>query len=141
MLCLVWEVIRRLGDEGTVRKWGEMTGGGYPIFSYDNPSIHSHPILKQFFQTTIFTRFSLPPKSPDFHRCIERVHGRICNAFRKWLVRQPRQCNMFECISKLKDIFFETETADATFNDICSYHLMLDSILVKEGSWAERRFR
>lgn len=147
MLVLVFVVRRMLADTGMQQRWAERTGGSpdaggtTPILSYDNPSIHGSPVLQDLFKSTYFTRFPLPPKSPDVHRIIERVHGRICNRFRKWLLRTPGQRTMRDYVGKLQNIFATKETGDVIYADVCSYDLMLNNIIAKEGSWAERRYR
>ncbi len=152
---VIVEVWKRMLEPATLAAWVEHTGGlplpcNFPIYSYDNPRIHTNPqmlerlgIIPNSFPLPSgpCNTFPLPPKSPDMHRIIERVHGRICTKFRKWLLDQSPKQSIQACVVALQRIFSETETASMYRKDIASYPEMLQQIVAKEGSWPERRYR
>lgn len=143
---LLQKVEQELDVPATMVAWERLTGGlpmwFWPIYSYDNPRIHTNPdMLQRLGINPDLNAFPLPPKSPDMHRIIERVHGRICTRFRKWLADQPQKQTIQACIAKLREIFFQTETPTVHQNDIASYHEMLQQIVERQGAWPERRYR
>ncbi len=143
---VIGEVWRRLSEPATLAAWVEHTGGlpllAWPIYSYDNPRIHTNPaMLQRLGIWPGINSFPLPPKSPDMHRIIERVHGRICTRFRDWLANQPQKQTIQACIAKLEEIFRKFETPAVHQHDIASYHEMLQQIVEKQGAWPERPYR
>lgn len=142
---LMAEGERRLSDPATLAAWVERTAGlpliTWPMFSYDNPRIPANPVMLQRLVISACNSFPLPPKSPDMHWIIERVHGRFCTRLRQWLAEQPQKQTMQVCTPELWWIFLKTKLPSMYQKDIASYHEMLQQIVAKQGSWPERRYR
>lgn len=111
----------RFAEPETAAAWQRATGGTPqecpPIFSFDNPSVHTNPKLlmelglEDEHRNPTAAWLKLPTYSGDLHRTVERVHARICGAFERWLEDDWREYDMIEYCLKLQKIFFETQTA------------------------------
>jgi hypothetical protein len=104
--------------------WIEHTGGAPeqcpPIYSFDNPSIHTTGAVSGLRRLGLLddqnkptaAYLQLPPHSGDLHRTIERVHARICGAFQRWLDEDSTEYHIMGYCAKLYSIFITTQTSD-----------------------------
>ncbi len=114
------DMAAKLAEPEAVEAWIQATGGTPldcpPMFSFDNPTVHSDPEAlkelgladKEGNETAI--RLKLPTYSGDLHRTIERVHARICGDFEWWLLNDCQEYDMLQYCLKLRDIFFTTQS-------------------------------
>lgn len=133
------------------QKWYEATGG-YPevcppIFSFDNPSIHTDPIhlimlgLSEFNGLPTASRLVLPPHSGDLHRTIERVHARICKNFQDWLYEDDNEYCVEGYCAKLRSIFYNTQQKDVISSCIKDIHKLYKRVIELKGGVVERKYR
>lgn len=136
------------------RAWIAATGGtpdaddNPPVYSFDNPSIHTDPgMLTSLGLADPSTGkpadkwLELPPRSGDLHRTIERVHARICGAFRDWLYDDCTEyCMMGYCL-KLAQIFKTTQTAQVISKCMKNITALYRKVVELEGKRAPRPFR
>ena len=121
MLAIKTTVSARLATPEWRQRWKEQTGGTPeecpPIFSFDNPSIHTQYLegLRKLGLVDAEGKptdawLVLPPHSGDLHRTIERVHARTCGAFQAWFNEMHTEHHIFGYCKKLLDIFVQTQT-------------------------------
>lgn len=105
---------RKLQEPAAAAAWQAATGGSPaecpPIYSFDNPSIHSGAThLAELGLTSegkpTAAWLELPTYSGDLHRTIERVHARVCSAFQGWLDDASEPCTMLAYCNKLIELF------------------------------------
>jgi hypothetical protein len=116
------EMARRLSTQEGAEAWRQATGGDPvtcpPIYSFDNCSVHVNDkqalrglgLVDQADNPTAFW-LRLPTYSGDLHRSIERVHARICSAFKAWLDDDCKEYGMYEYIAILHYFFHKTQTS------------------------------
>lgn len=133
------------------QKWYEATGG-YPevcppIFSFDNPSIHTDPThlimlgLSDFAGLPTPSRLVLPPHSGDLHRTIERVHARICGYFQDWLYDDTAEYCMEGYCAKLRHIFYSTQQKNVIQKCIKDISKLYTRVVELNGGITERKYR
>lgn len=153
MTNIMTNMDRLLGTDVGRRKWMEATGGTPeecpPIYSFDNPSIHTsgttHLVQLGLVDSETGEPTSkwlkLPPHSPDLHRTIERVHARVCGAFQAWLYDDRNDYCLQGYCNKLWKIMFDTQlntVIKACMSDISDlYHRVVEL----KGDIPERRYR
>ncbi len=125
--------------------WRAATGGFPehcpPIFSFDNPKIHTDPeALAALGIVDGQNRLVLPPYSPDLHRAIERVHARICRTFQMWVNKDTKEYCMAGYCAYLERIFYSTEKPSITASDVDNIDKLYHKIIELKGNRAPRPF-
>lgn len=122
LLTIMNEMARRLSTPEGAAAWKEATGGDpvtcHPIYSFDNCTAHvsnmqalrGMGLVDQHDKPTAFW-LQLPTYSGDLHRTIERVHARICGAFKHWLDEDTEQYCVHGYINMLQYFFLHTQTS------------------------------
>lgn len=146
MTNLYKELQRRLSDPATRKAWEEATGGDpevkWPIFSFDNATIHTDAeVLQALHLVAGVTWMVLPARSPDLHRCIERVHARICGLFQNWLYDDDTPYCMRGYCDELRSIFLTKETPKTTQKDLKKIHELYTRVLELKGRYPEKKYR
>jgi hypothetical protein len=154
MILLEGRTTALLQDPVLAARWNQRTGGtpaqSPPIYSFDNPRIHIDlAVLLQLGMAEMdrdgkvlvtAKRLVLPPYSGDLHRCIERLHARICGKFQDWVNKTTAAYSMFGYCQMLQHIFYTTETHDITYKDIQSIDALYQKVIELDGAKAPRPF-
>jgi len=147
-----------LATEEGKAAWKKATGGTPedcpPIYSFDNPSIHTDPdVLVSLGLATVDAKnvlhptdkwLQLPPHSPDLHRTIERAHARLCGPFQDWLYLDRQEHTMLEYCFKLRSTFFAprgdfvANTIQACMRDISELY---QRVVDLKGNIPEKPYR
>lgn len=138
--------------------WKKATGGTPeshpPIYSFDNPSIHTDPdvLVSLGLATKDATGVAqptdkwlqLPPHSPDLHRTIERAHARLCDPFQVFLYKDTCEYTMAGYCWLLSQLFyaqrgdFVARTIQACMHDIDALY---QRVVELHGNIPERKYR
>ena len=136
--------------------WEAATGGTPqqcpPIFSFDNPNIHTASIanLKELGlaapesrKTAVATEswLVLPPYSGDLHRTIERVHARVCGQFQRWVDDDRAVYTMKAYCQCLKGFFELTQTPEVISKCMKTLPKLYQHVLEVQGAKARRPFK
>lgn len=154
MKMLEARATRLLENKEFADRWEQRTGGTPaqcpPIYSFDNPTIHFDLAVLLELKMAVQDerdkvhvtpkRLVLPPYSGDLHRCIERVHARICGKFQEWVNHTTDSYSMSAYCQKLQDIFYTTETHNITFKDIQTIDALYEKVIELAGAKAPRPF-
>ena len=109
-------VAKNILDEAS-RKFNAAGIKQRPVLSMDNDRIHTSARLADMGIPSRY-RLKLPPYSPDLHRVIERVHGRICMEFRKQLHYDHSICTPKQYCKLLKEIFYSSQSQKVIAKDV-----------------------
>jgi hypothetical protein len=118
---------------------------GGPYYSWDNASFHTSMNLEEV-GTCTSDMWELPPNSPDMHKVIEHVVGRVKMALRNALCDNAKLTTVNKLKHECKRVFFEI-TAESVQKDIDSLPNTYKHIHTKqkqggrEGDWALARYR
>lgn len=113
-------ITTKLQEPAAAAAWEAATGGSPakcpPIYSFDNPSIHTNnkTYLRELGLVKTGSRVTwleLPTYSGDLHRTIERVHARVCMQFQEWVDDTSTTRTMSLYCQKLISLFL-TQTPD-----------------------------
>ena len=116
--------------------WRAALGTAAPIWSFDNDAIHQNPTTLASLQINTRNRFPLPPNSPDMHRVIERVVGRVKAAYAAWLHDHPTPRSPAGYQAALLALFRQTQTAAVISKDVANLPALWPSIIKNKGDWA-----
>ncbi len=75
-----------------------------PIYSFDNAPVHQGANL-QALGLAGSKRATLPPSSPDMHKCIEHVFGTLTRAMQKSLHRNTMLTTVAEYRAEVEKLF------------------------------------
>ncbi len=119
---------------------------GGPFYSWDNASFHTSVNL-QAIGIQQADMWKLPPNSPDMHKVIEHVVGRVKRALREELCDNARLTTVEHIKDVCKDVFFNKITKESVKKDIDSLPTTYRHIHTKkskggrEGDWSLARYR
>lgn len=116
-------------------KWRAATlGVGGPQYSFDGASAHWSVDALEELGIVGDVRFPLSPKSPDMHKVIEHVFGRLKKVFREWLYHYPAPRDARAYMEKVEHLFWhdpdmagahvirkEVESLRATYDKVVEY--------------------
>lgn len=118
---------------------------GGPYYSWDNASFHTSMKLEDV-GLTIGDLWDLPPNSPDMHKVIEHVVGRVKRELRNALCDNANLATVNDLKTECKRVFFGI-TAESVQKDIDSLPSTYKHIHAKEtqggreGDWSLARYR
>ena len=132
-------------------KWVQMTGGTPwetpPLYSFDNPSIHTDQAvlqklgLNRSWPVLGALRLELPAQSPDLHRVIERTHANLCGKFQKWLNEDPQVYCMQGYCNVMAFIFYYHLKASSIQSDLDRIDALYQKVVDLKGRRAPPPFR
>ncbi len=145
MLALKAKLAAELAKPEQRAAWRKATGGTPehcpPIFSFDNPTIHTDPDnMAELGIVDDVSRQVLPPYSPDLHRVIERVHARVCQRFQKWVNADTQSYCMEGYCQALEYVFWKSEKPSIISADLEKIHLLYEKVIELHGNRAPRPF-
>jgi hypothetical protein len=152
LLTIMAEMARRLSTPEGAAAWQEATGGDpvtcHPIYSFDNCSVHVSNmqtlrglgLADQNGKPTAFW-LQLPTYSGDLHRTIERVHARICGAFKHWLDDDSKEYCVHGYINKLQYFFLKTQTSDVISKCMSNISELYMQVVELKGGIPPARYR
>lgn len=126
--------------------WEKATGGTPeacpPIFSIDNPTIHTHTeVLAKLGLVKDVNWLKLPAYSGDLHRTIERVHARICGAFMRWLYDDRTVYSVEQYCKALRAYFLDTQVKDLIQACMSNLDELYARVIELKGGLPEKAFR
>lgn len=112
-----------------------------PVFSFDNAPIHQGAALLKELQLDGAKRASLPPSSPDMHKCIEHVFGTLTRAMAKSIRSNMNLSTAAAYKAEIVRLFYSVITPSSVQKDVASLKATYEEIKKVEGDWPEQRFR
>jgi hypothetical protein len=126
-------------------EWREKTGGlGGPLYSFDGASAHWSVEALEELGVTVDLLLPLPAKSPDMHKVIEHVFGRMKPKLRDWLYHHPAKRTLEEYMAQVVRLFWENaevagqETIDG---DVASLHATYEKVVECRGGEIPKQYR
>lgn len=141
MLELRAAVYGTLADEKKHAEWEQRTGGTViacpPLYSFDNPTIHTDPATLWELQIIPnLTRLELPPRSPDLHKVIEHSHAVICQRFQQWVNETSETWEMPGYCNVLRHLFYTKLTPTGIRKDVESLDKTFQAVVERGGERA-----
>lgn len=136
--------------EGTPSPPGGWARLWFPVWSFDNPSIHGGTGGKQL--EAVLSRiglpaaevFDLPVHSSDMHKVVEHTHSRIVDAFEDWFYSNPKPYPLAAYKEVIKLLFYDdpgVAAPNVIEGDVCTLPLTLEAIAAVEGREIPKRLR
>ncbi len=119
---------------------------GGPFYSWDNASFHTSMKLHDVGLSEE-DMWLLPPNSPDMHKVIEHVVGRVKRALREELCDNANITTVKQVKHVCKQVFFNRITVESVRKDIDSLPTTYRHIHAKksqggrEGDWSLAKYR
>lgn len=146
------EMARRLTTKEGADAWKKATGGDpvtcHPIYSFDNCNSHVSDsealrelgLMDEKDNPTAFW-LPLPTYSGDLHRTIERVHARICGAFKHWLDDDTQEYCVEGYAHMLCYFFLKTQTSTVITKCMSSISDLYQQVVDLGGGIPPARYR
>lgn len=112
-----------------------------PMFSLDNATIHGDKDALKRLKINKAQYEETPARSPDFHKPIEHLFGRMKNAFQSWLHSHPNARTTEEYMAKLEELFQQCATKEQIDADVESMIHTYDAIVKCQGGWISKSLR
>jgi hypothetical protein len=133
-------------SEACVAEFPEFYSKGGPYYSWDNASWHQALNLEDVGLKES-DKWQLPPNSPDMHKVIEHVVGRVKQQLRHKLCDNANINSSKEVQAAFIDVFYKQISTESIRKDIESLPSTYKHIHGKknqggsEGDWAQARYR
>lgn len=126
-------------------EWKELTGGrGGPRYSFDGASAHWSVEILERLGIVGDVRFPLPAKSPDMHKVIEHVFGRLKPQFRDWLYHHPAKREVAAYMAEVERLFWKVPAVagkDVIDGDVQSLHGTYEKVIAAKGGEIPKPWR
>lgn len=126
-------------------EWKALTCGlGPPRYSFDNASAHWSVEALERLHIVGDVRFPLPAKSPDMHKVIEHMFGRLKPAFKDWMYHHPAPRTAVEYMAAVEHLFWHDPAVaakDVIEKDVASLHGTYEQVIQAKGGLIPKPWR
>lgn len=111
------------------------------IFSADNATVHGKEADRASLGIAADEWMTCPARSPDFHKPIEHLFGRIKPAFARWLHSHPAPRTVDAYKAKVEELFEQYAAPAQVAKDVATMFDTFDGIIEAEGGWPPKAQR
>lgn len=136
------EVVAIVEELRQGKEWAATCGSkAKAVYSLDNATIHGNAQALERLGIDKAQWELSPPRSPDFHKPIEHLFGRMKGAFQAWLHSHPKKRSPDAYMSVVEELFKECATSQQIWPDVESMEETYDKIVEKQGGWVPKPYR
>lgn len=124
------EVVAKVEELRQGAEWAAACGSkSKAVYSLDNASIHGDPEALLRLGIDAAQWETSPPRSPDFHKPIEHVFGRMKFAFENWMHGNRQECSVKEYMEVAEALFNQCASKEQIAPDVASMDETYDKIV------------